>query len=266
MHQRSKIFWMAMVAVGLLATSSPAAAQDKNDPLADQLDNYWTTDRDLPTLQNKLYKRDGRFGIGLYGGLFSSEPFWWYIPVGGRLTYFFTDHVGLELGGQWMGSASSPGPLTNPTEIHDFFAAQLEGGFDADTDLEDRFLWRANALLVWSPLYGKWAFTKNKLSHFDMNLSLGGGAVSVLRPDYERTAASTVIEPELVFGGGVHFYLSNHVVLRLDGRGYVYRGADTPSAREGYEIGDDTAAADDPSYFKRLQVPSEFLLGVTFLF
>lgn len=267
MHTSPAKRWgLSAVAALVVATLATAAGAQDSEAIDRQLDSYWSVERDLPTIQEKLYSRDGRFGVGVYAGMLSSEPFYWYVPVGGRLSYFFSDHVGLEVGGQYMGSESDPGPLTNETEIHDFFVAELEDNFDPATDLEDRFLWRANAVLVWNPLYGKWAFTKNKLTHFDINLVLGGGAVSVLRPNYERTEASTIITPELVWGGGVHFFLSRKILLRADGRFYTYVGADTPSTRDGYEPGDDTSASDDPSFFRRLQVPSEFQLGLTFLF
>lgn len=256
----------ATTALAAVLVATPAFAQDGSDPLGEELDNYWSTDRDLPVVQERLYSRDGRLAFGIYSGIMSSEPFYWYIPVGGRLSYFLNDHTGIELGGQWNGSASSPGPLTNPTEITGFFENQRGEAFDPATDLEDRFLWRTNAMLVWHPLYGKWSFLNNKLSHFDFNLALGGGAVSVTRPSPDRTESSTVIEPELVFGGGIHFFLGQHWTLRLDGRFYVYRGADTPSARADYDPQDQAATSTEPSYFKRLQVPNEFLLGVSYLF
>lgn len=258
--------YIQLVAALLVLAVAPTASAQENDPLGDQLDNYWTAERDLPVLQEKLFSRDNRFGIGVYGGMLSSEPFYWYIPVGGRLSYFFSDHFGLEVGGQYMGSSSDPGPLTNETEITRFFADRLGEGFDPATDLEDRFLWRANAAIVWNPLYGKWAFGRTKLSHFDANLVLGGGAVSVLRPNFERTEATTVITPELMWGLGIHFFLGQNWILRADGRFYAYQGADTPSVRAGYEGGNDEEVEPDPSFFRRIQVPSEFLLGISYLF
>lgn len=262
---RNTMKWcLTSLAILMASTAAPATAQ--NDPLEDELENYWTVERDLPVVQDRLHERAGRFGVGLYTGMMSSEPFWWYIPVGGRLTYFFNNHVGVELGGQYTGSESSAGPFTQPTEIHSFFADRLQDGFDPDTDLEDRFLWRANAVLLWNPLYGKWSFLNNKLSHFDFNLAIGGGVVSVLRPDYFRAEASSTIAPEFTFGGGIHFFLSRNLLLRADGRLYVYEGADTPSQRADYDPQDQAAVSDESSFLRRLQVPTEFLLGLTFLF
>lgn len=263
MRTRMKICMAVATFAALVTSTSAATAQD---PLEKELENYWTVERDLPVVQDRLHERAGRFGLGIYTGMMSSEPFWWYVPVGGRLTYFLNNHIGLELGGQYTGSAGSAGPFTQSTEIHDFFANRLGDAFDADTDLEDRFLWRANATLVWNPLYGKWSFLNNKLSHFDFNLAIGGGAVSVLRPDFRRTEATTTITPELVAGGGVHFFMSKRLLLRADGRVYLYQGADTPSRRANYDPRDQAAVSDSSSFLKRLQVPSEFQLGLTYLF
>ncbi len=263
MRTSIKFCLTAAAFAALVASASTATAQER---LEKELENYWTVERDLPVVQDRLFERSGRFGIGVYTGLMSSEPFWWYIPVGGRLTYFLNNHVGLELGGQYTGSAGNAGPFSQPTEIHNFAAGELEDAFDPDTDLEDRFLWRANAMLLWNPLYGKWSFLNNKLGHFDFNFALGGGAVSVLRPDFRRTEATTVITPELIFGGGVHFFLSKSFILRADGRFYVYEGADTPSHRADYDPQDQARVSDKSSFFRRLQVPSEFQLGLTYLF
>ena len=96
----------------LVALSWPAAGlaqSDKNKqdspgdqiqgPLAEELREYWSVERDLAMVREKLYERKGRFAVGLYGGFLPSEPFFNYVPVGGRVGYFLTDEMGIELGG-----------------------------------------------------------------------------------------------------------------------------------------------------------------------
>ena len=267
----SNLVLVACIIAALCGGMAPVAFAQEG-PLDDQLENYWTVDRDLPVVQNRKHERAGRFGIGILVGMMSSEPFWWYLPVGGRLTYFFSNQLGLELGGQYMGGGCSDindcsaGPFTQTTEIHRFFETRLEESFNPHTDLEDRFMWRANATLLWNPLYGKWSFLNNKLSHFDFNVALGGGAVSVFRPNFLRTDASATITPELVWGGGIHFFMSKSFVLRADGRFYVYSAADTPSKRKGYDPQDQAQTSDSASFTRRLAMPSEFQLGLTYLF
>lgn len=243
-----KALFIALCATAAVAAvGSPAMAAD--GPIKEELESYWAVDRDLPVLQERLLSRGGRFGVGLFVGMLSSEPYYWYVPVGGRLSYFFTDQLGVEVGGSFMDAKDT---LANTTDIHDFLKSSLGESFDPDTDLEDRFLWRADATFVWNPLYGKWSFLNNKLSHFDFNLAIGGGVVSVARPSFDRTEVTTEIVPELVLGAGIHFLFGKHWTLRADGRFYVYQGAETTS-NEG-------------DFLKQLNLPAEFLLGGTYLF
>lgn len=242
--------WALAFCATVLAVSVTSTAYAANGPLQEELDNYWSVDRDLPVLQEKLYKKEGRFAVGLFAGMLSSEPFYWYIPVGGRVSYFFTDQLGVEVGGSFM---DAPDILANKTDMYNFLAGdQGPGGFDPATDLDDRFLWRADATFVWSPLYGKLSFLNNKLGHFDFNLAVGGGVVSVERPALDRSTATTEIVPELVLGAGVHFLLNNNWSVRADGRFYVYQGAES-SSNEG-------------DFLKQVAIPSEFLLGVSYMF
>lgn len=227
-------------------------AQASEGPLDQELDNYWSVDRDLAVVQDRLYTKEGRFSAGVFVGLLTSEPFYWYLPVGAHLNYFFTDQIGVEVGGSFM---DAEGALTNTTEIYDFLEGEV-GGFQPELDLEDRMLWRAHALLVWSPLYGKWSFLNNKLTHLDVNLVLGGGAVSVARPNGTRTDSGTEIVPELVFGAGAHFLLSDNWILRTDGRFYVY-----PGYQSDFQERENSAG-----FFTSLRIPAEFQLGISYLF
>ncbi len=236
------------------AFSSSAAMAEEN--VEKELANYWTTERELPVLENRMFEREGRFALTLKLGLLTSEPFFWYNPIGLGAQYHFSEQASLEVSGTFMGTPSSDGDIglqifTHKTEITDFIKRERKDAFDVTTDLEDRFLWRANAVLIWSPLYGKLAFLNTKLSHFDLNLALGAGVVQVDRPSVDHKSSSTEFSPELVFGGGVGFFVTKDVTIRLDGRFYMYPGAESESAS---------------GFFERLKVPSEFSLGASYLF
>ena len=242
---------LTLLFFGLFAgTASTAFAEETRGPLKEELDEYWSAERDLRVLEGKLFGQAGRFGVGLYTGLMSSEPYWWYIPVGGRLSYHFSDTIGVELAGQYTGAG---GVLTHNTDLHDFLEGNLGGGFDSTTDLEDRFLWRTNALFVWTPFYGKWSFSNTKLTHLDVNFVAGGGVTGVERPDEGRTSASNVVVPELVSGLGIQFLFDENWSMRADGRVYLQEGATTESNA-------------DSGFMGRINVPIEFLLGASYTF
>jgi outer membrane beta-barrel protein len=234
-----------------LMSASAVAQDDESDKssLDEKLDSYWSVDRELPAVQERKFTRDGRFGLGLYAGLMSSEPFYYYYPVGLRASYFFNNFLGVELEGSFV---DAPGVLSHDTELTDFFESKREDAFDKELHTEDRFQWRANALVVWHPLYGKLAFLQRKLAHFDFNLAAGLGVAGVTRPDELRKEATSTVVPEFVFGGGIQFFATQDIVLRVEGRGYVYQGAKTESNAD--------------SFISQLQVPTEFLFGASYMF
>lgn len=249
---RLRALLVALVVAIVTLAGATASAQDSDSEdksLDEKLDTYWSVDRELPAVKERTFTREGRFGLGLYTGLLSSEPFYYYYPVGVRGSYYFNNFLGVEVEGSFM---DAPGVLSHDTELTNFLEASREDSFDKAIDTEDRFLWRGSVLLTWHPLYGKLAFLQRKLTHFDFNLALGVGGVGVQRPDDLRSEATSTVAPELVFGGGIQFFATPDVVVRLEGRGYVYQGAKTPSNQD--------------SFFKQLQVPTEFLLGASYMF
>ena len=250
---RMRALLVALVVAIVTLAGATASAQDNSgdeaQSLDEKLDTYWSVDRELPAVQERTFTREGRFGLGLYAGLLSSEPFYYYYPVGLRASYFFNNFLGVEVEGSFM---DAPGILSHDTELTDFLEVAREDSFDKGLDTEDRFLWRGSVLLSWHPLYGKLAFLQRKLAHFDFNLALGLGGVGVQRPNDLRTESTSTVAPQLVFGGGFQFFATEDVVVRLEGRGYVYQGAQTPS--------------NEDNFFSQLQVPTEFLLGASYMF
>jgi hypothetical protein len=86
----------------------------------------------------------------------------------------------------------------------------------------------------------------------DFNLAAGLGVAGVTRPDELRKEATSTVVPEFVFGGGIQFFATQDIVLRVEGRGYVYQGAKTESNAD--------------SFISQLQVPTEFLFGASYMF
>lgn len=243
----SKKFSLALIVMALLLTATASSAT-ASDGLDRELEEYWTTDRDLDVIRDRLFERDGKFSAGLYTGLLSSDPFFYYYPVGVRGGYHFSNSLGVEVGGAFMDAAF----LTHDTELTDFLRRRLRDAFDASTDTDDRYLWRANALAVWSPFYGKLAVLQRKLAHFDLNAAAGLGVVGMERPTPDRSSASNHVTMEMVLGAGAHFYINESITIRLDGRGYLYRGAEFTEYNE--------------TFFQQLKFPVEFLLGASYLF
>lgn len=232
--------------LGSFSLISTASAEES--ALDRELSEYWTTERELDVIRGRLFHREGRFAAGLFTGLHSSDPFYYYFPVGLRGGYHFTDALGVEVSGAFMDATF----LTHDTDLTSFLRTRLDAAFDDAAFTDDRYLWRANAVATWSPLYGKVALLQRKLAHFDLNLAGGLGAVGVERPAVDRRSASNHVTMEMVLGAGAHFYLNNDINIRLDGRGYLYRGAEYVSYRE--------------TFFQQLKFPVEFLVGASYHF
>lgn len=229
------------------ASSAPAldlAAGDRR-AIEKRMDSFWSVEKDLPSIQGRKFTREGKFGVGIYTGILSSQPFYWYIPVGLRATYFISDNFGLGVEGSFTGETNFN------TELSDYLEGERPNDFTAAMK-EDRYIWRAHAVATWHPLYGKLAFLQRKLVHFDLNLVGGVGAVGVDRPDDIRRNVDSAVAPEVLLGGGLEIFITESISARVDGRFYIY-----PAAENDQNKGD---------FFKRLEVPSEFLFGVSYLF
>lgn len=228
---------LALAAVMLSA--GPAWADEAEQEVEERLAEYWSPERDLPTLDSRAYARDGRFAVGLFGGLLPSEPFHWYIPLGARGSYHFANEYGVEIEGSYA--------LARDTNLTEYIK-----GEDRYKQIEDLTVWRAHAMFTWHPLYGKLSVLQRKLSHFDFNVGVGLGVAGVDRPDVSNVEdVSSAVVPEMVFGAGVQFFATDALSIRVDGRGHVYQGAET---------------ATESSFGERLEAPIEFLLGVGYTF
>ncbi len=239
----------------MVETLHGAAAQDGDEqkeqefdgPLKDQLEEYWSVDRDLPMIRERLYELDGRIMAGVQVGIVPSEPFYVYVPLGARVGYFFTPELGVEVSGSYM--------LSFTTQLNNFLAEKRQGGFDPSVDTEDQYIWNAEAVVTWHPLYGKWALLQRKLSHLDISFVAGAGALGMTRPDPTRTTSGSSVQPALVVGAGPGFFVAENSMLRIDWRSRPYLGPEfTTPEFEGQTTWD------------RVQVPTEFTLGFSYLF
>lgn len=263
-----------LAAVFLWFGTSPAAAAEPSGdedvpegPLGEQLEDYWSVDRDVEVVKRQLYERKGRLSAGLHLGLMSSEAFFWYLPSGLNVEYNFTNNWAIGVEGSFM---DAPSILRHQTDLTDFVVANQEEGFEAEQDALDQFKWRAHALAVWRPLYGKLAALQRKLAHFDLNVVAGFGAVSVTRPNETRTDSKEMVTPELVYGGGVQFFATENIVLRASGRGYVYQGPrrwkNTDSGERVVSRPPRSSNREELNFVQKLEFPSEFLIGANYLF
>lgn len=208
--------------------AEPSAAPAPQAASADtrNADVYWGKKRDLSVVQKRLFTKDGRLEFTVFGGLIPNDPFLTYFPVGGRINYYFVESLSVEVAGAYTGSG-----VQSETDLKGFLKNNTN--IQANTDLLDQQIWRANTMVVWSPFYGKMALLDDYLSHFDINLAAGLGVVQTESPTPERDGFETELKPEGALGAGFRFFLTDWFALRLDYRQGIFQkvggGVSTPS-------------------------------------
>lgn len=245
MPSRPRWLWLLAALLMLIAAGSAtpdlAIAQDDN-PIERDLARYWSGKREMPVIKgDKLYITAERLELALYGGIIPNDDFFNYFPIGMRATYSFDGIWGIELSGSYSGLASN-------SELTDFLVESGEG-IRKDVDLGDTQLGRVGVYGVFSPLYGKWSFQTYKISHFDLFIVAGMGAVFTEAPDIQTTGSVSEPADEPVsriafegsFGVGFRFFLADWVSMRIDGRWFIY-----------------------PAFDSGVEVPAEVTLGFGF--
>lgn len=235
--------WMiiGMLAVGVLAGGAlPAAAQTgaaELPTLDEELDAFWAERRRVRVVQRRLFEKDGRFYTSLSLGIVPNDPYVTYFPIGLRLGYYLNEDIGFELAGTWNGNT-----LRSVSSLGDEFQAAGERLIPRDQQQ-----WRANAVVAWSPVYGKFSFLGRKLAHFDWNFVAGFGVMQGEGPpdeDQLRVVESSIF-PEAVLGSGIHYWLNQRWALRADYRQMIFQKS---SAAGGVAL------------------PSEFSIGASVFF
>ncbi|MCA9562689.1 MAG: outer membrane beta-barrel domain-containing protein, partial [Myxococcales bacterium] len=215
-----KSFLRGVLAIGLslsaiVALPTFASAQDDEaqvtGPLADELQDFWGEQRGTIVLQRRLYEKDGRHQITIWGGVIPNNPFLDYYPIGLRYGFYLLESLAIEVDGSYIGET-----FRSESDLSVFLEER-----GVNVDLLDLTQWRAHFGLNWSPFYGKLAFLGLKLVHFDLNLFAGFGVVQIENITVDRLGTETEIRPEGSLGAGFNFYINDTFSIRFDYRQYL---------------------------------------------
>ncbi|MBA2661252.1 MAG: outer membrane beta-barrel domain-containing protein [Bradymonadaceae bacterium] len=206
--------------VCLFLTAAPVAAQeassaeeastlsgDSSSPL------YWAEMRDVYTVQKRVFEKEGRWALSLYGGLIPNNIFETYFPIGARLNYFILENIGVEFATAYAFKSTTSLKAT----IQD-----AKGVGAQEILIGDSQLMHTNFGIVWSPFYGKVAFYDRGPFYFDVFLVAGAGIVLTQTQKDFNAAFDTAIKPEGVLGGGMALYFGRHLGVRADFRQFVF--------------------------------------------
>ncbi len=213
-------------AAALLAvfTCLPLAASAE-DPLEHEFDLYWGEQRDITNIHKRLFQKDGRHEISIFGGVIPNDDFFVYYPVGLKYDYYFSEDFALEVSGAYLIGVNS--------ELEDFIETTLAPG-SYEVNLPQALEWKAGAGVMWTPVYGKFGAFATKLAHFDFGIALG---IDVLGTKVAKTGATVTEQSRIDVGGNVgatvRFFVWDFIAIRLDYRHTFYNGRNAEDESRG---------------------------------
>lgn len=217
-----------VVAVGTAATAAPALAQDAApdravepggksvakaepaNPLApaprttqicvdQEIADRLAIKRKRRGAVDRLFVKQGRHELTIGGGYYASDLLSGTYLLAGSYTYHMTDETAVEFSGAWTHANA------------DLIRALEDNRGVVLTDTYARMIF-GEALLVWSPVYGKLRLG-GSIVHFDLHVDLG---VGVIDSTTSRGAAG-------VLGFGMKLFAGNAVAIRIDARNRTFR-------------------------------------------
>ncbi|MDX9999689.1 MAG: outer membrane beta-barrel domain-containing protein [Polyangia bacterium] len=217
-------------------TKTPAAAEDERqgDALARDLELRWGRTREVQVVVNRLYPKDLRFELNVFAAVLPNDPFLVYLNPGLRMAFHASEQWAIEIGGSYALGLDT-GLRRELTEADALVQARLR----------DKVLGRFSLAVLWSPIYGKLAWTNTKVGHFDLYfLAEASGLFADAVPDMDLKGG---VWGGIGLGLGFRFFVTRLLSLRVEFRQRV-------EIREG--LGQDAI---------RLSWPSEISLGLSFL-
>lgn len=190
------------------ATATPAPAAGSERVNVDAIkEKYWARgdESEIGVVQNRAYTKKGKWHLGVFGGVLSTDPFWSTRAAGLSLGYNFSEYFALNLIG-WKSTYDT----TDSFNAYQS-AISLSGGVQAKPARNDpKGYYGAEA--AWSLLYGKLSLLGAKIIYYDLHILGGLGWTPA-----ENGGAFT---PSA--GLGQQFYLNRLMTLRVDYR-VLYR-------------------------------------------
>ena len=180
----------------------------------------------LPVLVDKRHGGDGRHQLSLLFSTSMVPKFVEGLGAYGAYQYSFSDLIGIEISGGYLFASEST--IMDEVRIN-FPATTADGHTYREPPLSDLFQvqWLAQADLVLVPIYGKISFASELDPSFDFFFLAGGGVAGARRQlgnadDAAGITHQTTVTPAFNIGGGLRFYFSRLLALRVEFRDYFF--------------------------------------------
>lgn len=149
-------------------TAAPAAPEKAVDFTAKDVWDKELFERDdnkVLVIQDRKYNKEGRLELGVDLGMTSATAFYNTYSFGVRSAYYFNEYWGL----QWFGNYSINTDSKEKDQLDQYLSAS---GFSSTKEYKQPKLFTGIGVL-WNPIYGKFAWFRSKIIHFDIYAGLG---------------------------------------------------------------------------------------------
>jgi outer membrane beta-barrel protein len=221
-------------------------------------DLFERDDNKVLVIQDRKYNKSGRLELGLDLGSTAATAFYNTYTGGARLAYYFNEYWGL----QWFGNYSISTASREKEQLDNYFKAS---GFASTKEYKQPRLFTGLGVL-WNPIYGKFAWFRSSIIHFDIYAGLG---LSYLTTEsslnftdgirtykgYDDAAIGTLANL------GLRVFLNKHLAWTTEIRNNIYQAkyADSKAGK-----GDPTSP-EIPSK-KVMQNNFQFVTGISYMF
>lgn len=208
------------LAATLLALSSTSFAADAV-PVDDELEKYWNVEIAVPTTQNPMHTRAGKFELSLSGGVVPNDSYYLALPVGARAGFHISSTLALEAGFSYL--------ITKDSDLHDFLKTAGKSGLLQNVKKPPHMYLMSSLDLIYSPFHGKVGIFDRKLSSFDIGVMVGVGAIGVeldTQPTTEADPLQAGMKLAGHWGAVLRFYLNEWSAVRWEVRQFGYKPED----------------------------------------
>ena len=172
---------------------------------------------EIRVIRPRYFNKAGRFELGGNFGAVMNETFILTLLASGIISFHFSESFALEASGSYGFNIDKDDKRI------------LFDKFDIRTQIF-RTLFNADAVLQWTPMYGKWQLSGGRLIYFDTYFGFGGGLTGIdwkysdfcVDPSAENEDANPVPAdssksyPTLIFSGGQRYFVSKTTAFKFD--------------------------------------------------
>lgn len=196
------------------------AMQDFNAEEVWQGDTFAKDDHKVLVIQDRRFTKSGRFDLGIFGGRTNSSAFYssWNYGVG--MGYHFNEYFGIDT----FVSYHKNSLTEDGKQVNGFLK---EYNFPSSKEFQEPKTYAGGALL-WSPIYGKFAFFRRSIIHFDFFSTVGLSYLKTKTNIPGSQGGKDQGHLGSLLGVGMRVFMNDHFSLRFDVRNTIYKTTFAP--------------------------------------